>query len=80
MSEVEEWLHSIGAGALTRFFFEDGFTSLEAVRNMRQSDIDNIVDRHGYINVLNEAIDSLNYGEGANFYVPPPRAVSFIGT
>lgn len=78
MTEVEEWLHSIGAGALTRFFYEDGFTSLEAVRNMRQSDIDNIVDRNGYISLLTEAIDSLNYGEGAQYYVPPPRAVSFI--
>jgi hypothetical protein len=79
MSEVENWLHSIGAGSLARFFYEDGFKTLEAVRNMHQSDIDRIVDRNGYIALLNEAIDSLSYGEGAQYFVPAPRAVSFIG-
>lgn len=87
MSEVEEWLESIGAGALYKFFLEDGFTSLEAVRQMRQSDIDAIVDRKGYMIILNEGIDNLGYNNnnnaGNSYYsyqaVPAPRAVSFFG-
>ncbi len=80
MSEVEQWLHSLGAGALYRYFIEDGFTTLDHVRNMRQSDIDAIVDRNGYMVILNEGIDMLNNSYGSRAYsVPPPRAVSFIG-
>jgi hypothetical protein len=81
MSEVEHWLHSLGAGALYRYFVEDGFTTLDDVRTMRQSDIDAIVDRNGFMVILNEGIDMLNNsGYGSRSYsVPPPRAVSFIG-
>jgi len=83
MAEVEQWLESFGAGALYRYFAEDGFTTLDSVRNMRQSDIDAIVDRRGYMVLLNEEIDLLNsynngYGNN-NYQVPAPRAVSFIG-
>lgn len=74
-SEVQEWLSSIGAGELYSYFVQDGFTSLEAVRHMRQSDIDAIVDRKGYMIILNEEIDNLNYSGN----VPAPRAVSFLG-
>lgn len=66
-SEVEEWLYSIGLEELYNYFVEDGFTSLDAVRRMRQSDIDAIVDRKGYMIILNEEIDRLNYGD----YTPP---------
>jgi hypothetical protein len=84
MSEVEQWLESIGAAPLYRYFCEDGLTTLDSVRNMRQSDIDAIVDRRGYMVLLNEEIDLLNSyntgGYGSNSYhVPAPRAVSFIG-
>lgn len=75
MSEVQQWLQSIGAGALYNYFIEDGFTTLDAVRHMRQSDIDAIVDRRGYMIILNEGIDNLN----SNYQIPAPRAVSFIG-
>lgn len=60
--DVHEWLYSIGLDHLFDYFIEDGFTTLDSVRNMRQSDIDAIVDRHGYMVVLNEEIDRLNYG------------------
>jgi len=60
-SEVEDWLISIGLAHLFPYFIEDGFTNLESVRNMRQADIDSIVDRHGYMIILNEEIDKLNY-------------------
>jgi hypothetical protein len=33
---------------------------------MRQSDIDAIVDRHGYMITLNEEIDRLNYGPSSS--------------
>lgn len=68
-SEVEEWLYSIGLEDLYDSFIEDGFTSIEAIRRMRQSDIDAIVDRRGYMNILNEEIDKLNYGDSL-----PPMA------
>jgi hypothetical protein len=61
--EVQDWLYSIGLDHLYDYFIQDGFTTLESVRNMRQSDIDSIVDRHGYMVVLNEEIDRLNYGD-----------------
>jgi len=77
MSEVQQWLQSIGAGALYDYFIEDGFTSLDAVRRMRQSDIDSIVDRRGYMIILNEGIDNLNYN--GHHQIPAPRAVSFLG-
>lgn len=67
-SEVEDWLISIGLQNLYHFFVEDGFTSLDAVRNMRQADIDAIVDRHGYMIILNEEIDKLNYGPYTSVY------------
>ena len=60
-SEVEEWLYSIGLQHLFAYFEEDGFRTLNDVRLMRQSDIDAIVDRHGYMIILNEEIDRLNY-------------------
>ncbi len=60
-SEVEEWLHSIGLVHLYPLFIEDGFTTLESVRRMRQADIDSIVDRNGLMLVLNDEIDRLNY-------------------
>jgi hypothetical protein len=78
-SEVEQWLYSIGAQELFDYFLEDGFSSLEAVRQMRQSDIDAIVDRKGYMILLNEAIDRLNFGDAYNTnFVPVPRAVSHL--
>lgn len=58
-SEVEEWLYSIGLEDLYPLFHADGFTTLESVRQMRQSDIDAIVDRKGYMLILNEEIDRL---------------------
>lgn len=61
-SEVEDWLISIGLQHLFSYFIEDGYTTLDSVRNMRQADIDAIVDRHGYMIILNEEIDKLNYG------------------
>lgn len=64
-SEVEEWLYSIGLGHLFTSFVEDGFTTLDSVRHMRQSDIDAIVDRNGVMLVLNDEIDRLNYGENS---------------
>lgn len=64
-SEVEEWLYSIGLDELYPYFHADGFTTLESVRQMRQSDIDAIVDRKGYMLVLNEEIDRLGYGGAA---------------
>ena len=64
-SEVEEWLYSIGLPELYSYFEEDGFTTLDKVRRMRQSDIDAIVDRNGYMIILNEEIDRLNYAEVA---------------
>ncbi|RNA09592.1 hypothetical protein BpHYR1_007124 [Brachionus plicatilis] len=71
-SEVEEWLYSIGLEDLYDSFLEDGFTSLDSVRRMRQSDIDAIVDRRGFMNILNEEIDRLNYG---NESLPPVAPV-----
>jgi hypothetical protein len=62
-SEVEEWLYSIGLPHLYPYFVEDGYTTLDAVRHMRQSDIDSIVDRNGAMFVLNDEIDRLNYGD-----------------
>lgn len=59
-SEVEEWLISIGLHNLYPYFIEDGFTTLEHVRSMRQADIDAIVDRNGFMIILNEEIDKLN--------------------
>ena len=76
-SEVEKWLYSIGAPELFDFFLEDGFTTLDAVRRMRQSDIDAIVDRKGFIIMLNEGIDRLNY-ELSHVSHSAPRAVSYI--
>lgn len=64
-SEVEEWLYSIGLEELYPYFHHDGFTTLESVRQMRQSDIDAIVDRKGFMLLLNEEIDRLNYGAPA---------------
>lgn len=61
-ADVHDWLYTIGLDHLFDFFIQDGFTTLESVRNMRQSDIDAIVDRHGYMVILNEEIDKLNYG------------------
>lgn len=61
-SEVEEWLYSIGLEELYPYFHADGFTTLESVRQMRQSDIDAIVDRKGYMILLNEEIDRLAIG------------------
>lgn len=75
-SEVEEWLYSIGLEDLYDSFLEDGFNSLEAVRHMRQSDIDAIVDRRGYMNVLNEEIDKLNYGDSLPPIAPTPARES----
>ena len=72
-SEVEEWLYSIGLPELYSYFIEDGFTSLDAVRRMRQSDIDAIVDRKGYMIILNEEIDKLNYPGYAAVPVPQTR-------
>jgi hypothetical protein len=63
VNEVEEWLTSIGLQHLFIYFIEDGFSSLNQVRKMRQSDIDAIVDRNGYMLILNEEIDKLNYIE-----------------
>jgi hypothetical protein len=60
VSEVEEWLYSIGLDDLYPYFHQDGFTTLDAVRQMRQSDIDAIVDRKGLMVVLNDEIDRLN--------------------
>jgi hypothetical protein len=67
-SEVEEWLYTIGLPHLYDYFVEDGFNTLEKVRHMRQSDIDAIVDRNGYMIILNEEIDRLNYEDGYNHY------------
>jgi hypothetical protein len=64
--EVYDWLFAIGLDHLYDYFVQDGFTSLESVKNMRQSDIDAIVDRHGYMVILNEEIDKLHYsGSGS---------------
>jgi len=74
-SEVEEWLYAIGMPELSEYFLEDGFTSLDQVRRMRQGDIDSIIDRNGYMLVLNDEIDRLNYGGaegGALTSLPPP--------
>ena len=71
-SEVEEWLYSIGLEDLYNSFAEDGFTSLESVRRMRQSEIDAIVDRRGYMNILNEEIDRLNYSDSLPPIAPAP--------
>lgn len=60
-TEVEEWLYSIGLEELYPYFHADGFTTLESVRQMRQSDIDAIVDRKGFMLLLNEEIDRLNF-------------------
>lgn len=59
-SEVEDWLISIGLHGLYPYFIEDGLTTLDAVRSMRQADIDAIVDRNGFMIILNEEIDKLN--------------------
>jgi hypothetical protein len=67
-TEVEEWLYTIGLPHLYDYFVEDGFNTLEKVRRMRQSDIDAIVDRNGYMIILNEEIDRLNYEDGYNHY------------
>ena len=66
-SEVEEWLYSIGLPELYVYFEEDGFNTLDKVRRMRQSDIDAIVDRNGYMIILNEEIDRLNYAEPISY-------------
>jgi hypothetical protein len=68
-SEVEDWLYTIGAPELFDYFMQDGFSTLECVRRMRQSDIEAIVDRKGYTLLLNEAIDRLNCS---------PRAVAYL--
>jgi hypothetical protein len=73
--EVREWLYTIGLDHLYDYFIQDGFTTLDSVRNMRQSDIDAIVDRHGYMVVLNEEIDRLNYGDAMP--IAPAAAVSY---
>ena len=75
-SEVEDWLISIGLQHLFHFFIEDGFTNLESVRNMRQADIDSIVDRHGYMIILNEEIDKLNYTPVSHDAQPSYRSSS----
>lgn len=76
-SEVEEWLYSIGLEELYPYFHADGFTTLESVRQMRQSDIDAIVDRKGYMLMLNEEIDRLNFsGSGRATSLAPERAGS----
>lgn len=83
-TEVEEWLSQIGLDELYNYFVQDGFTTLDSVRRMRQSDIDAIVDRRGYMIILNEEIDRLNYGDAnANSYNPAPldrssRAASYV--
>ena len=61
-SEVEEWLYAIGLPELYPYFLEEGFDTLEKIKHMRQADIDVIIDPKGYIPVLNEEIDRLNYG------------------
>jgi hypothetical protein len=61
-SAVEEWLYAIGLPELYPYFLEEGFDTLEKIKHMRQTDIDLIVDRRGYIPVLNEEIDRLNFG------------------
>ena len=61
-SEVEEWLYAIGLPELYPYFLDEGFDTLDKVKRMRQTDIDAIVDRRGYIPVLNEEIDRLNFG------------------
>jgi len=71
LNEVEEWLLSIGLQHLYIYFIEDGFTTLHKVRNMRQSDIDAIVDRNGYMLILNEEIDRLNNFYDNQIILPP---------
>ena len=68
-SEVEEWLYAIGLPELYPYFLDEGFDSLEKVRRMRQTDIDAIVDRKGYITLLNEEIDRLNFQTPASVNV-----------
>lgn len=76
-SEVEEWLYSVGLDELYPYFLSDGFTTLDAVRTMRQSDIDSIVDRKGLMLILNEEIDRLNFsGSGLSAALPPARGSS----
>jgi hypothetical protein len=76
-SEVEEWLYSIGLDELYPYFLQDGFTSLDSIRQMRQSDVDAIVDRKGLMNVLNEEIDRLNSSiSGLGSAAAAPRAGS----
>lgn len=82
-SEVEEWLYSIGLQELYVYFEQDGFVTLDAVRQMRQSDIDAIVDRNGIMIILNEEIDKLNYGDSvfsrnSNNYDRSSREASYI--
>jgi hypothetical protein len=75
VNEVEDWLYSIGLEHLYIYFVEDGLTTLNQVRNMRQSDIDAIVDRNGYMLILNEEIDKLNsFYESQAKIVNNPRA------
>ena len=59
-SDVEEWLYAIGLSELYSYFLDEGIDTLDKVRRMRQTDIDAIVDRKGYIPVLNDEIDRLN--------------------
>lgn len=63
-SEVEEWLYTIGLPELSNYFLEDGFTTIDQVKRMRQSDIDAIIDRNGYMLCLNEEIDRLVLAPG----------------
>jgi hypothetical protein len=75
-SEVEEWLYQIGLPELSNYFLEDGFTTIDQVRRMRQSDIDAIVDRNGYMLILNEEIDKLNYSGAGSADYHATRAAS----
>lgn len=74
-SEVEEWLYSIGLPQLYPYFMAEGFDTLDKIRNMRQSDIDAIVDRNGYMMILNEEIDRLNFNNVVDRFDPSSGAL-----
>jgi hypothetical protein len=59
LTEVEEWLYTLGLSELYLYFEEDGWTSLERISQMTDDDIRDVCINDTHFNILVEEIDNL---------------------
>lgn len=59
LTEVEEWLYTLGLSELYLYFEEDGWTTLESISQMTDDDIRDVCINNAHYDILVDEIDNL---------------------